>query len=257
MYQSTATALRLDASLLMEMAGFAEPDPWQRELMRSKSERILICASRQIGKSSGTACVALAQAYLYPGSLILLIATNKEQALELFRKVSSFHEKLQLVPAAKQLTDYLELANSSRILALPSLADSVRGYSAVNLIAIDECSRVTDDVWVAVLPSVIASRGRVIGLSTPAGRSGRFYELWSDPNNSWQKIMARALDSPRISPEALALIRQDIGPRRYRNEIENEFLEDVDSYFSSDAIDQILRPIPSDRALIGVDLEDI
>jgi hypothetical protein len=257
MDQSTETALRLDPSLLMEMVGFDRPDPWQRELMRSTAERVLICASRQIGKSSATGCLALAQAYLCPGSLILLIATNKDQATELFRKVSTFHAMLQLVPSTKELTDYLELMNSSRILTLPSLADSVRGYSAVNLVVIDECSRVTDDVWVAVLPSVIASRGRVVGLSTPAGRSGRFHDLWSDPLNSWLKIMARASECARISPQALALQLQDIGQRRYRNEIMNEFLEDVDSYFSSDAIDQIIRPIPSDRALIGVDLENI
>jgi Terminase large subunit, T4likevirus-type, N-terminal len=253
----TETALRLDPSLLMEMAGFATVDPWQRQLLRSRDERVLLCSSRQLGKSTATAVCALVQAYLYPGSLVLLISTSKDQAIELFRKVSSIHGKLQLVSETKQLTDYLELANGSRLIALPALADSVRGYSAASLVVIDECSRVTDDVWTAVLPTVISSRGRVIGLSTPAGKSGRFYELWIDPTNSWLKIMARAADSIRISPEALAQIRQDIGPRRFRNEIGNEFLADVDSYFSSDAIDQILERVPSDRALIGVDLEDV
>jgi hypothetical protein len=256
MDQTTETALRLDPSLLMELAGL-DPDPWQRTLLRSRDERVLLCCSRQLGKSTGTSFVALGQAYTVPDSLVPLISTSKDQAVELFRKVSKYHAMLQLVPTVKELTDYLELANGSRIITLPALADSVRGYSAASLVVVDECARVPDDVWVAVLPTVIASRGRVIGLSTPAGQSGRFYELWTDPRNSWVKIMARASECPRISSEALALQRQDIGPRRYRNEIENEFLEDVDSYFSSDAIDQILRQIPSDRALIGVDLENI
>ena len=150
----------------------------------------------------------LAQAYLYPESLVLVISASKDQAVELFRKISGFHAKLQLVPGLKELTDYLELANGSRILTLPALADSVRGYSAASLVIIDECSRVTDDVWVAVLPTVIQSRGRVVGLSTPAGRSGRFFELWSDDQNAWVKIMARASESSRISKEALAQMRR-------------------------------------------------
>ena len=157
----------------------------------ARDERVLLCSSRQLGKSTATAVCALDQSYLHPGSLTLLISTSKDQAIELFRKVSSIHGKLQLVPEVKQLTDYLELANSSRLIVLPALADSVRGYSAASLVVIDECSRVTDDVWVAVMPTVLASRGRVIGLSTPAGKSGRFYELWTDPANSWLKIMAQ------------------------------------------------------------------
>jgi Terminase large subunit, T4likevirus-type, N-terminal len=254
---ATEMSLQCDPSGLMEMAGFTVVDEWQRQLLRSRDERVLLCASRQTGKSTATSLCALAQAYLYPDSLVLVISASKDQAIELFRKISRFHKSLQLVPGVKELTDYLELANGSRILTLPALADSVRGYSAASLVVIDECAVVEDDVWVAVLPTVMASRGRVVCLSTPAGKSGRFYELWTAEGTSWVKITARASEIARISPESMALQRQDLGARRYRNEVDLEFLEDVDSYFSSDAIERLLEHVPSDRALPGIDLEDI
>jgi hypothetical protein len=256
MDQSTTTALRIDPSLLMEMAGM-QPDDWQRTLLRSDDERILLASSRQLGKSTTTAFKALVRAYLHPASLILLLSASKDQAVELFRKVSFVHRQLQLVPAVKELTDYLELSNSSRILTLPALADSVRGYSAVNLLVIDECARVTDDVWVAVLPTVVASRGQVLGLSTPAGKSGRFFELWTANPPTWTKITAKASECARISPEALARQKQDMPARRYRNEMELEFLEDVDSYFSADEIALMHELVPAERALPGIDLEDL
>jgi hypothetical protein len=252
----TRAILEAEPSMVMELGGM-QPDPWQRDLLRSKADRVLLLCSRQLGKSTSTAFVALSQAYMVPNSLVLLISISKDQAVELFLKVTTIHAKLRLVEENRVLTDYIELRNGSRILALPGTADSARGYSAANLIVIDESARVPDDTWVAVLPIVLASRGRVVCLSTPAGQSGRFYELWTSPSTSWVKIAGRASESPRITKRGLELLLEDLTERRYRNEVELEFLEDVDSYFSSDAIDQILRPVPSDRALMAVDLENI
>ena len=98
----TETALRLDPSLLMEMAGLT-PDPWQRELLRSQSDRVLLLCSRQLGKSTSTAFVALNQAYLSPGSLILLSSKTERQAGELFKKITFYHHRLDLVPSSRDM----------------------------------------------------------------------------------------------------------------------------------------------------------
>ena len=76
---STEMALQTDPSLLMEMIGF-EPDPWQRTLLRSTASRILLLCSRQLGKSTGTAFVALNEAYLNPLSQVLLVSRSERQA---------------------------------------------------------------------------------------------------------------------------------------------------------------------------------
>ena len=71
-----------------------------------------------------------------------------------------------------------ELANGSRIVALPGNERTVRGYAAADLIIIDEANRVEDDLISAVRPMMATSQGRLIALTTPAGKRGWFYESW-------------------------------------------------------------------------------
>ena len=54
----TDIASALDPVLLMQSAGF-EPDPWQRELLRSDAKRSLVLCSRQSGKSTVAAEMAV------------------------------------------------------------------------------------------------------------------------------------------------------------------------------------------------------
>ncbi len=49
MDKATEWALRFDPSRIMSLIGL-EPDPWQRDLLNSQASRILLLASRQIGK---------------------------------------------------------------------------------------------------------------------------------------------------------------------------------------------------------------
>jgi hypothetical protein len=53
-----------------------EPDAWQRNLLRSTSDRVLLNCCRQSGKSTMSALVALHRAVYYPGSLILSQRTS-------------------------------------------------------------------------------------------------------------------------------------------------------------------------------------
>src|SRR5262249_58061446 len=73
-----------------------------------------------------------------------------------------------------------ELANGSRIVSLPGTERTVRGYSKADLIIIDEAARVEDSLLVATRPMMAVSEGggRLIALSTPAGKRGWFYEAW-------------------------------------------------------------------------------
>ena len=69
----------------------------------------------------------------------------------------------------------MELANGSRILSLPSNEQTVRGYSA-DLIVLDEAARCDDDLISALAPMLGATGGTLVGLSTPYGKRGWYYE---------------------------------------------------------------------------------
>ena len=89
----TDLALALDPALIMARAG-TPADPWQAELLRSEAKRTLLLCSRQSGKSTTTAALALWTAVYQPGALILLLSPSLRQSQELYRKVASFYTVL-------------------------------------------------------------------------------------------------------------------------------------------------------------------
>src|SRR5262245_43322633 len=118
-------SLLLDPAKLFELRGWT-PDPWQRDLLRSKSPRILLNCSRQAGKSTTIAALALHTALFHPNSLVLLLSRAQRQSSELFRKVIDFYKTLSRpVSADAETTLSLELVNGSRVIALPSQEETI------------------------------------------------------------------------------------------------------------------------------------
>jgi phage terminase large subunit-like protein len=118
----------LDRVAFAEKLGIV-PDPWQEALLRSDSKRVLLNVSRQAGKSTVAAIIALHRALYYPGSLVLCLAPALRQSQELFQKVGAFYTNLE-EPMKKygERRLSLELTNDSRIIALPGSERTVRGF---------------------------------------------------------------------------------------------------------------------------------
>ena len=74
-----------------------------------------------------------------------------------------------------------QMENGSRILALPGTEKTVRGYAQASLVVIDEAARVEDELIAAVRPMLAVSEGggRLIALTTPAGKRGWFFDAWT------------------------------------------------------------------------------
>jgi hypothetical protein len=92
----------------------------------------------------------------------------------------------------------LFLGNQSRIVSLPCKEETIRGYSDIGLLIIDEASRVPDDVYKAVRPMLATSGGKLICLSTPCGKRGFFYNCWTKGGDDWQRFEVPASRIPRI-----------------------------------------------------------
>ena len=94
MNAARAFALALDPSLLLSAQGLT-PDPWQCDLLWSGAPHLLLNCSRQSGKSTTVAALALHQILFRPGALVLLVAPSERQSHELFRKVIAGYHALQ------------------------------------------------------------------------------------------------------------------------------------------------------------------
>jgi len=196
-------ALLLDPTLILTAQGLAA-DPWQRELLRQRAAFLLLNCSRQAGKSTTVAALALHQVLRRPGALVLLLAPTERQSLELFRKVLCGYGALgRPVPAVRDRQSELELLSGSRLVALPGREDTIRSFSGVDLLVIDEAARVPDNLYRSVRPMLAVSRGRLVALSTPFGQRGWFYEEWCG-NGPWQRVRISWKDCPRIAADFIA-----------------------------------------------------
>src|SRR5262249_20264374 len=131
-----------------------------------------------------------------------------------------------------------EFKNGSRVISLPGTEKTVRGYAAANLVVIDEASRVGDDLLTAIKPTLATTDGRIVALTTPAGRSGWLYELWSNGDPAWDRVQVKPSDCPRISKEFLAQELKDLGPAKYSQEYDLEFVDSESSAFMGELIEQ-------------------
>jgi hypothetical protein len=223
------------------MAGMT-PDKWQETILRSSNDRHLLLCSRQTGKSLTAAAMSLCTALCEPESLILLLSPTIRQSGELFRgKLLPLYEALgRPVATVSETALTMELANGSRVISLPGDERTVRSYSNVALLVIDEAARVPDSLYYAVRPMLAVSGGRLVCLSSAYAMMGFFYSEWVNGGPVWERTKVTAAECDRISRSFLEEERRSLGERIYQREYECQFSQADDAYFSYDAIQQAL-----------------
>lgn len=235
-------ATALDPMRLAERCGF-QPDPWQARFLRSTAPRILLNASRQSGKSTTTAALAVHEAIYQPGALVLMLSPTLRQSGELFRKATGMYRALgRPVPSESESALSLALENGSRIVSLPGKEGTVRGYSGAALVLIDEASRVEDVLYVSVRPMVAVSGGRILALSTPWGCRGWWHREWTEGGESWERYEIPATICPRISTAFLAEEERSMGRQAFLSEYMCQFVASMDSVFDPADIAAALTP---------------
>ena len=230
-----------DLRLALDSVAFAEklgivPDGWQEDFLRSSADRVLLNCSRQSGKSTMSAMIPLHRALYHPGSLVLCLAPALRQSQELFGKVAGFYRDLgrPVAPQGERKLS-LELENGSRIITLPGSEKTIRGFSGATLLLVDEASRVDDGLYYAIRPMLAVSGGRLMMLSTPAGRRGVFHEEWTN-GEGWERYEIPAEEVPRIPPGFLAEERAALPAFIYEQEYCCRFIETEDQLFGYDLV---------------------
>lgn len=208
------------------------PDEWQANLLTSSARRVLLLASRQSGKTTTTALIALHCAVYEPGALVVVVSPSQRQSAEMLRTIKGLHANLVGAPElANESVLKLEFAHGSRILALPGTEKTIRGLAGVSLVIIDEAARVDDELLAAVRPMLATKAdGRLIALTTPAGKRGFFYEAWHG-DGDWLHIEVPASQCPRISKEFLDEEFKELGAARFSEEYGLEFRDNEEAVF--------------------------
>jgi hypothetical protein len=201
------------------------PDSHQIALMTTHAKDVLMLGGRQTGKSTAAAVRVVHEAINNAESTILLAGPTGRQSGQIMVKSRQIAKRLGLSTAAPPPgCDGFKLPNGSNIVSLPDSEATIRGFSAPRLIIVDEAAYASGELIAALKPMLAVSNGRMMLLSTPNGQSGYFYDKWHEENGPFQKILCKASDCARISPETLESMRQTMTVDEFNQEFNCEFL---------------------------------
>jgi hypothetical protein len=213
-------AYRLDPVLWVRQVLGVTPTAWQEEFLRApRGASIAALTARQVGKTT-TAAWAVAHAMrFYPGSLSVIACPAQRQSAEAVRRV----KEVLIKAGAKFESDNvfaLELENGSRVLALPSGDDTVRGLTVDAWIVADEAARLNEELIAALRPMRARRPGaRFAMLSTAWSRTDPFWTVWAGDDPSWIRLRATAdSDDTLFTPEFLETERRALGEHAFKRE---------------------------------------
>ena len=173
---------------------------------------------------------------------MIVLAPAVRQSKIIIRKITNFLPKLPKYVALKPLKTKIDFYNGSRIQAFPNSPETIRGEPGVNLLYADEFSYIKDDkdLYEAAVFSLVTTNGRFLATSTPGSRESMFYAMCTDDVNFGDVSRHHVSYLDALEPngplklEILEKLRRQFAsdPWRWRREMEAEFADDEDSWFS-------------------------
>ena len=235
------------------------PEARQADVLQCASKRVIVNCSRQWGKSTMAAGKALHLACVRPGSLILAASPTERQSAEFVRKARNLAASAgERVRGDGYNKISLQLGNGSRIVGLPGSEATVRGFSAVSLLIIDEASRVGENLYLALRPMLLRSNGDIWMMSTPMGKRGFFYEAWAH-GEGWSRFQTPVTECKWVGEDFLAEERAVQGDLWFRQEYLCEFVDSGLEMFGMALVEAALEAgagwgMTGGPVTIGVDL---
>ncbi len=213
-------AYRLDPVLWMREVLNMTPHAWQETFLRAeRGASIVVLTARQVGKTTAAACGMAHSALFMPGSLSVVACPTQNQSAEALRKV---REMIRMAGAELTTENIfkLELANGSRVLALPGTEESIRGHTVDAWIVADEAARLDPAIMAALHPMrTQRPNARFATLSTAWSRTDPFWSVWASEDPSWTKIQATIDVAPTlIAPDTLERAKRQLTEDDFRRE---------------------------------------
>jgi len=194
---------RVEPERLLERVVGGPPDDWQRRLMNSTSDIIMVLASRRIGKST-TVGVMAGQELAKPDHQVIILSKTLAQSQLLFAKIAHTWETMALpIETRRRTMTELQLKNASSVVCVPAGQDGeqARGYGVKNgLLIYDEAAFIPISVFGSTL-AIAEDNAKTILITTPGGKSGKAYDMWTDHDMypEVERIRACSLDIPRMA----------------------------------------------------------
>ncbi len=221
------------------------PLRFQLDLMELEHDDYLILCSRRSGKTFSAAALAAHRALNYPGTDVLFCSPTEQQARETIRICKNLIIGASCGAEIRNFYNLeIQCKNNSRILGVQTQRpDNLRGKGA-NVIIFDEAATISNEAFQTLLPVLSATeRPKFIALTTAKGKSGWFYDLWTDETEEAVKIKLTALETPHISKEFLEKAKKRMSPTTFEREYLCEFGASESSFIPQQIIDDTFQPL--------------
>lgn len=236
------------------------PFPYQAAILRDRAPRRLVLKARQVGLSQTVGIEARWSAEMEPETTTLFVSRTQDLAAELIRYARGCYPERPTNPIVKNNAFALQFANGSRIISQPATRNAGRGIPARRAY-LDEFAfaEYDEDIWRSIAPTA----DQITVLSTPNGRSGAFYLMWSgEYGDDWSRHLIHWTADPRkwrpderaagIAATEAAWYRRErptYPARDWASEFECDFVESGGAVFTADVCERAHdRRLPSDDA---------
>lgn len=183
-----------------------------------------------VSHNSTTVVSYFAWFMLFHADRQLLITANKESTTkEILKKAMDVFKALPyfLKPGIEEYSKTtLRIENGSSLRAVATTGDSATGDS-INILLIDECALIPQNIikefWASVYPTMSSfEQSQIIVLSTPRGRQGLFYDLYSGAINGTNGFVYKRVDwwqvpghDEKWKDEQISVFGQDLWDREF------------------------------------------
>ena len=236
-----------------------KPYPYQEKLLRDPARFIAARMSRQSGKSTTLAVLALFTALSTANARVYIVAPSLRQARLIIHKAWTLARRVPGIFRNRPLKTRLEFRDGSVIQALPNSPETIRGETS-NLVILDEFNFVRDDqeLYDAVVFTLMTTNGRAIAASTPGAQNSIFYRMCKDSDGPYANVSRHhvtyhdALEpNGPIRKEVLEQVQAQYGADQFRwvREMLAEFAEDEDAWLPMSLIMKCVNPTLSQETL--------
>lgn len=167
----------------------------------------VVTKSRQLGITEAISCKFLHKAAKNPGYAAVVLSKSQVDTSNVARRVRRMLDGLTdyIDLATDSLTD-LQIKNGGRLLFRSSTPNGTRGLESISDVLFDEAGFVSDieRIYTSTLPAteMVGDEARIVILSTPAGRSGFYWERLASANPPDKDIdsVCSAIKNGQIDP---------------------------------------------------------
>lgn len=214
--------------------------PYQEAFLTDFSRYRIVNKARQVGFTTAIQIDALLKAMLSFRSTILIVSVSERQAKKVLAGIMEIIQDngIELThPTTK--TQVTLAATQSQIVCLPNNPRTVRGYTA-QAVYLDEFAHFEAGSDVAMLEAIQPSTshgGSLTIVSTPFGRKGEFYRIWTEEKH-WSKHRVPWYLCPRFDQAWYEETRKQYSDSAFAQEFETSFVDSGKPVFRESVIQE-------------------